>query len=501
MITSAGVSAFDGNKGALATGFFRRLRDALEAHYGGPQAVSTGWISHTCFEPHVAARILAGFLKEEDVTVWHGAEATSILREEGRVAGAIIRHGGREREVRAKITLEATEYGDVLAMSGAEWLLGRESQSEFGEADAPPVADMAVQDLTICATLKKHAGRAPALPRPADYDPSEFDGAIADYCSNPDEDWLGHRLHQWDSFISYASLPNDKYLLNWPFRSNDSPDTLGVFGTAEERATALQKGRDRTLRFVYFMQNELGHPEWGLADDEYDTPDKLAYIPYTREARRVRGLHTMVEKDVLPVEGGVRPPFRADSIAVGDYFLDHHHSEAHRPPEERLVEDYPDNAPFQVPYGCLVPRDLKGLLVAEKSISVSHIVNGCTRLQPVVMHIGQAAGAAAGLCLRKGIEPADLDVRELQEFLIGEGLMLYPYRDMDHTHPAAKAVQRLAMRGVMPEGERFEFRPDDPATEADLAAWAKDSGTDPATLKSKIADGITRGDLATILAG
>ena len=66
----------------------------------------------------------------------------------------------------------------------------------------------------------------------------------------------------------------------------------------------------------------------------------------------------------------------------------------------------------------MIPATTDGLLVCEKNISVSHIANGATRLQPVVMGIGQAAGMAAAMCVELGIQPRDLPVRTLQEALL-----------------------------------------------------------------------------------
>jgi hypothetical protein len=76
--------------------------------------------------------------------------------------------------------------------------------------------------------------------------------------------------------------------------------------------------------------------------------------------------------------------------------------------------------PFTIPYGALVSADTANLLAADKCLSVSHMANGATRLQPLVLNIGQAAGLAAALCLEQGCSPAELPVSALQEALITE---------------------------------------------------------------------------------
>lgn len=487
MITSAGVSAFDGNKHAMGSGFFHRLRSAIESHYGGPEKTFTGWISLTCFEPHVAARLIGRWVAEAGAEVWHGAKLDRVVVKDSRVVAARVRYQGQTYEIRAKVFIEATEFGDVLAAGNIPCSLGRDARHITGEPSAPELGDMEVQDLTWVATLKKFPEGAPRVAKPAGYDPRVFDCCVKEYASITDESKVNHTIHTFESFLTYSLLPNDKYLLNWPHHSNDSPDTLGVFGTPAEREEALRRARHRTLCFVYFMQNELGHPEWGLATDEYDTIDGLAYMPYVRESRRGQGVRLMVEQDVVPPKGCVRAPFQSDSIAVGDYFLDHHHSKAHLPEEWRLVENYPSNGPFQIPYDCVVPRDVDGLLLAEKNISVSHIVNGCTRLQPVVMLTGQAVGMAAAMAVSQGCEVRDIDVRDLQSRLIEAGVALYPIIDVFNDHPAFKAIQHLAMRGVRFDEDPMEFKPD-----------TKLSAEDATRLAAKIAEATGLRDAANL---
>jgi len=162
----------------------------------------------------------------------------------------------------------------------------------------------------------------------------------------------------------------------------------------------------------------------------------------------------------------------ADAIAVGDYFLDHHHSKHHLPPEERLAEDFPSNGPFQIPLRvALTDRDDR-FLAADKNIAVSHIVNGCTRLQPAVMLTGQALGAAAAMAVQQGTTPDRLDVRALQDRLIDAGCQLYVAYDVPTGHRAFGAVQRLALAGVLRDDDPVRLEPD-AAIDADAARhWA-----------------------------
>ena len=125
-----------------------------------------------------------------------------------------------------------------------------------------------------------------------------------------------------------------------------------------------------------------------------------------------------------------------------------------------MQEKLPANAPFQIPYQSLIPETVDGLIAAEKSISVSHIVNGCTRLQPVVMLIGQAAGAAAALSVKQNVDPRNLDVHKLQKVLLDAGCQLFPYKDLWNHHADFSTVQYLALNGVFVDSDEFTFGPD-----------------------------------------
>ncbi|MGB3615873.1 MAG: FAD-dependent oxidoreductase, partial [Elainellaceae cyanobacterium] len=151
-----------------------------------------------------------------------------------------------------------------------------------------------------------------------------------------------------------------------------------------------------------------------------------ALQPYYRESRRLQGLVTVCEQDILPAPGGIAAALPVDannnieSIAVGNYPNDHHYAGDRFLLASKTMGwgGRTVGTPFSIPYRALVPQDVDGLLVAEKNISVSHIANGATRLQPVVLGIGQAAGMAAALCCRHHCQPRDLPVRSLQEALL-----------------------------------------------------------------------------------
>lgn len=479
MVTAAGVSAFDGNKYAVGGGIFAELRSMIEDYYGGADKTFTGWISLTCFEPKKGAEFLHTIAsKEKSLDIWFESSLVKPLLDGNRITGAEVkRKDGTVVQVNAAITIEATEFGDLLKLANIPYRLGRDAKSDTGEADACHKWDGEVQDVTFCAILKKYDGTAPVIAPSADYDPERFINSTDVHCDTTDEKILGHKLHSFESFITYAALPNDKYLLNWPFRSNDYPTTIDLYENLPNRKWHYEQAKRLTLDFIHYIQTRLGHPEWGLATDEFPTDDALPFIPYVRESRRIKGLRLMKEEDVIPVSGSHRPPLQKDSIAVGDYFLDHHHSKFFIGPEDqRISENYPDNAPFQIPLGTLIPEGYEGIIASEKSISVTHIVNGCTRLQPCVMQTGQAAGVLAALAIRKNCSASAVTTEEVQDILLEAGAPLFPYKDLFPANPHFKAIQKLALKGIFIDEEDHCFHPEKTVTAGEIPAWFKHFG-------------------------
>lgn len=468
MLTAAGVCCFDGNNGAHSTGFFKEIRSKIESYYGGADKVRTGWVTQCAFEPHVGNDIFRSIAAvTPNLTVFFYTRATKVLVKKNKVTGVQVETEGdkEKKQINAKITIDATEYGDVIEMSGADFRLGRDSKKMTGEPDAPDKPDNVIQDITYVAILKDYGkGANKTLTKPEGYNESKFDGATKVHCSDPS--WHNHKIHDWNSFITYGKLPNDKYMINWPFHANDFPTFLPPLNS-KEREKEFEKAKQHTLQFIYYIQTKLKHPELGLAEDEFPTDDYLPLIPYCRESRRLVGAYLMREQDVIPVGDSGRPPLQKNSIAIGDYFLDHHHAE---PPKGQpgIREKFPNNAPFQIPYGVLVPEKLDGLMAAEKNISVTHIVNGCTRLQPVVLLIGQACGVAAALCAKQEIEPRDLNVKEVQRVLLQNRDTLFPYDDVYSNHQYFISIQKLALANVMTGAKGQKFEPNSQVTKEEL---------------------------------
>lgn len=454
MLTSAGVSAIDGNY-RLRGGIFGEFCDSLAARYGGYEALRTGWVSNILFEPQVGEAVLGNMLAaEENICLYRNISLDSLTRKDA------VWHlccGGRR--FRAAMLVDCTELGDVAARLEIPYDLGMDSARDMGEDVAPEEANDIIQDLTYVITARFY-DRDMTISRPKGYDASLYEGC------NPGGT---------DAMLSYGLLPGGDVMLNWPINGNDAYMNLVEAGK-EERDSLLEEAKRISLGYLYYIQTELGHPELGIAEGVYPSADGLPLIPYHRESRRIHGRTRFTVNDVFD-------PYRNNlyrtSVAVGDYPVDHHHRRYPCPDSLPDLHFYPVPS-FSVPAGVLVPgenplqgdEDYSPLLVAEKSVSVSNIVNGATRLQPVVMGLGQAAGAMAALSAAAGREAT---VRELQDELLEASCYLMPYQELTPYDEGFASVQRVGLTGILRgRGEsigwqnRTLFRPDDPLLLRDL---------------------------------
>ena len=210
----------------------------------------------------------------------------------------------------------------------------------------------------------------------------------------------------------------------------------------EERQVLYEQAKLKSKQFLYYLQTELGFTHLGISKTEFPTPDGFPFIPYHRESRRIHGVTSLTINHLAkPYEQ--EDPLYKTGIAVGDYPVDHHH-EAH-PQAQELPELHFYPVPsYNVPLGCLIPKETDHFLVTEKSISVSNLVNGTTRLQPVVLQLGQAAGITAALARLNQIPPRAVSVRAVQRaHCCHKGDISFPYLDVPKAHPHFKAYQRI----------------------------------------------------------
>lgn len=439
MLTSAGVSAIDGNY-KLPSGFWGEFKDSLVSHYGSLEALKTGWVSNVLFEPKVGNEILKSITQnEKNLKILYSTSTQSVSNHDGNNFNYQIKTS--EGTFFSKIIIDGTELGDLLPMLDDDYDVGMDSNEMYDENIAPEIKNDIIQDLTFVMILKNYNKKV-KIDKPEGYDASEF------YCSTSHVDCPESDKALWSpqQMMNYGKLPNDKSMINWPIYGNDYYSNL-IEMSKEEREVVFEKAKNKSLRYLYYIQDELGFDNYSISDDEYETDDNFPLIPYYREARRIKGQVTFSLNYIKNPYDQKHKLYRT-GVLVGDYPVDHHH-DAH-PEKEKLpkLAFYPIPS-YSLPFGSLISKKNSNFLVAEKSISVSNLVNGTTRLQPVVLQIGQIAGLIASESIKQKKKPSELNIRHIQSLILENGGYIQPYLDVEKTHPHFKAFQRIGSTGIL----------------------------------------------------
>ncbi|MBD8063344.1 FAD-dependent oxidoreductase [Actinomycetaceae bacterium Sa1BUA1] len=468
------------------TASYRRFRDGIRDYYRRSYPLKeaarrksdlnpgAGWVSKLCHEPRVAVAVI-----DEMLAPYVSSGRLRVLMHRRPVAcetdGDTIRsvtledlRTGERTTVGADYVLDATETGDLLPLSGTEYVTGFESSAETGEPSAPVEAQPEnIQAVSVCFAVDHIAGEDHTIERPAQYDhwrsvrPDFWGGNLlswtaphprtleiterhfepnpgdeplsvfADQSLNPGDGnlWTFRRIAAKDLFEP-GTYPSDITLVNWPSIDYFEGPVIDV--PEDVAAARLEDARQLSLSMVYWMQTEAPRPDGGagwpglrLRPDVMGTEDGLAMAPYHREGRRIRALETIREQDVsLAVRGDAGSRRYADSVGVGMYRIDLHPSTG--------GDNYIDvgSAPFEIPLGALVPQRMTNLLAAAKNIGTTHITNGCYRLHPVEWNIGEVAGVLAATSITDRTTPHQVHgdpalVDQLRSRLLADGVELH----------------------------------------------------------------------------
>jgi hypothetical protein len=363
------------------------------------------------FTPARAADVFADLVQSEP-RIHTFVDAQPVATQVSGVAGATridavtFAGAGDERfKVRAAVVIDATDAGDLAALAGARYDVGRQDTG----------LDERMQPVTLMFTLT--GVDWPALAHAYDLRADGPGGADArrawGYGTVMDDYWPSSP----DVLVrdlNFGREPDGTVTVN-------AIDVLGIdarFPAELERARAIAVSE--APRLIAFLRDRLP----GLAGARID---HYAGALYVRETRHVLGLEWLTATDVW---NGVLPN---DRIALGSYPLDLH---------PVIATDHLAYAPLRhvygIPFGTLVPRGFSNLLIASPAISASHIASGSARVVPTTIEEGQAAGTAAALALARHQTLLELaqtpaGIATLQNDLRRDGAIL------DYTVPATIA--------------------------------------------------------------
>ena len=490
--------------------YYREL--AGEGEVGEPLNPGRCWVSRLGFEPRVAVdaidKLLAREVAEGRLRIFLRTKAVGVQMDGDRVVSvtALNLDDGRRVRFSFHYILDSTELGDLLPLTGTEYVVGAESVDETSEPHAQPKEAMphCVQSCTYTFVMeRRHGDENNRIIKPSRYEHyrdrqpyslrihvhggeiyGEMTGWLNYQVFEETEGtkgplWRYRRLVDADQFP--AHFRHDLTLFNWP--GNDYRDVPLVDQLPGNLARALQDAKRVSLGFAFWLQTEAPNPGEApgfanllLRPDVMGTPDGLSKYPYIRECRRIRAVKTIVEQELAVAhQAGPRASHFHDSVGVGWYPIDIHQV------SEDEVGTSTRTKPFQIPLGALIPMRVENLIAANKNLGTTHVTNGCYRLHPVEWNIGEAAGLAAAFALEQGKEPKAIRedgsmLRSFQNELLGEGVPLCWLVDVPVGSVEFEAVQRLVMAcGYGGNDDSLRFDPEHRLTTEAQESWLEGS--------------------------
>ena len=486
-LTTGGLGATDiGNKaaiGGLSRDFYHRIalhysqnsawtlenRDDYFTRPSSGQARASDLSSTNAtmwtFEPHVATKVYDQMLAQARVTVYRQLPMAGVEKKDGRITEVRMANGD---VFRAKMFIDASYEGDLMAKAGVSYSIGREANSQYGETlngiraktpkhqflvpvdpylksgqpgsgllpfiqnceeGQPGEGDHRIQayNYRLCFTTLAE-NRLPLTP-PPDYNPANYE-LLARYLEAMVQAGRTPRLKE---FWNPISMPNRKtdinnnggfstdfIGMNWAYPEADSAVRARMAREHENYTRGLLTFLATSPRVPASLREEMA--KWGPCKDEFTDNGGWPTQLYVREARRMVSDYVMTEKNCRGSE------VASDSIGLAAYNMDSHNC-------QRVVRDgHAENEgdvqvapmkPYPISYRALRPRaDQCANLLVPVCLSASHIAYGSIRMEPVFMVLGQSAATAAALAIDQGSTVQKLDYAKLRERLLADQQVL-----------------------------------------------------------------------------
>jgi len=405
-----------------------------------------GSVSRLCHEPRVAVTVMTDMLTpymsngKLRLLTMHKVKSAVVSGDNVQAIEMVNLYTGDRVMLSGNSFVDATECGDLLPLTGTEYITGTESKGDTRELHAPEKGDpMNNQAFAVCFAMDYQPGVDNVQDPPKEYTfwknyipemTPPWSGRLLDLSYSdprtlnpkrlgfdPTGKEMDGLLNLWNyrriidrNIFTKESYAGDITIVNWP-QNDFFPGNL-IDVAEEEFQTIFERGRQLSHSLFYWLQTEAPREDGGkgwkglrLRGDVMGSDDGMAKYPYIREARRIRAQFTVLEEHVgaenrrlvAGEEAGKRAADFFDSVGIGYYHIDLH-------PSSR-GNNYIDFAslPFEIPLGALLPQRMNNLLPANKNIGTTHITNGCYRLHPVEWSIGEAVGCLIAFAGKKKV--------------------------------------------------------------------------------------------------
>jgi hypothetical protein len=457
-LTTGGLGYTDiGNKYAV-TGLSRDFYRRLGEHYGKFEQ----WI----FEPQVAKNLFQEYLDKADIEVLYDHHIIDATKTDGVIQEITLENSSEpsandNRTIPAKMFIDATYEGDLMAKSGVSYTTGREANSQYGETyngvqlmtghqfpdgidpyhipgdsssgllwgisdeklEQDGTGDDKIQAYNFRICLTNDPANRVEISKPEGYDSTQFDLLIRLFEAQPDKRSIS------DYFI-WSRMPNNKTDIN--NRGGFSTDMIGMNHDYPEadyqtRHEIIKDHEHYTKSLLYFYKTDPRVPgelrdeiqEWGYPKDEYQENGHWSPQLYVREVRRMLGEYVMTEANCVGKE------VVEDGVGMAAYTMDSHNIQriVIEKDGQKMVKNEGNVeiggfGPYPISYRSLIPKkeDARNLFVPV-ALSASHIAYGSIRMEPVFMVLAQSSAVAACMAIDEDLPVQEVDVKSLQKIL------------------------------------------------------------------------------------
>ena len=380
MATIGMMSHWTGN---TAGGFYQQLleKTCCESPDGAPDMDFKRIIDHEKLKLCMLAMAEEAGVKLKLYTM-----AVQPIVEKNAIKGVIIEGKSGREAILSGIVIDATGDGDIAARAGVPFIKGRE-----GDGKMQPVTVMFKIGGVDTSKVRYVSSFEETYQTPA----GDIQSLAKKHLPAP----MGH-------ILVYPSTQPNTVTINMT-------NMIDIDGTDTDQLT---RGDVACRKQIPVIMDFLRRFADGF---EHSYVVTTASFPGVRETRHFEGEETITEEDIR-----IARIFDSWAVTQAHFNFDVHNLDGSGLDQTGEQKHFTQNKGYTIPYGALVPKKIDNLYLCGRNISGTHLAHSNYRAMPICANIGQAAGTAAALCVKMGCTPRELPVKELQEALMKQGVIV-----------------------------------------------------------------------------
>jgi ribulose 1,5-bisphosphate synthetase/thiazole synthase len=392
------ILGFLGRKGdQIIKGAPQRFIDRLRARNAASEhRPCKNHMSLTIIDSEEVKRTALEIMEEKGVEVLMYTFFSDTLVENGVVKGVIVESKAGREAILARTIIDCTGDADVAFRAGVECHKGDQ--------------DGGMQPPTLMYSMRN-------------VDVQQLRDAIVNHPETYDMDVMPPEQFRTGKFITVGlrtqikqaqadgfHIPVARTILITGLDEDEIWINMSrVSGVDSTKPESYTQGEMIARKQIYEITQYLKRYVPGFANARME---KIAPFMGIRESRVIVGKYVLTAEDIIACR---RFP---DAIAVAGYPVDIHHAKG-----GDCTMYFCDDS-YDIPYRCLLPAHIEGLLVAGRCSSMNHEAMASTRVMSTCMALGEAAGRAARLAIQEGVQPSALRVERLRDELRATGAYL-----------------------------------------------------------------------------